>query len=82
MQQAIVTTFHGPSERRGSRIIARTGKISIVHAIDHSFSVYKNHDLACKKMLKKLGMPENTSIASADLLAGKSRVHIVSEALK
>jgi hypothetical protein len=53
--QAITTKYHGPSNVRGSRIIARAQAGSIVHGYDHALNPEQNHAAAARKLVEKLG---------------------------
>lgn len=53
--QAITTTYHGPTNTRGSRITARcdAGKIAVPY--DCSRNIADNHEAAAAALLRKLG---------------------------
>ena len=53
--QAIETEYRGPTNTRGSRIIARAqaGRISVPY--DHALSIQENHDAAARAFIAKLG---------------------------
>lgn len=53
--QAIRTTYHGPTNTRGARIVAKcdTGQITTPYRYD--LSVEENHRAACDKLREKLG---------------------------
>ena len=53
--QAIVTTYHGPTDRRGSRITARCAAGRITVAWDHALGVGANHAAACAALVARLG---------------------------
>ena len=59
--QTIKTKYHGPTDKRGTRIIARASggydqrhATSIVHNYDHIYDAEDNHRLAAEKLLKAL----------------------------
>lgn len=54
MSQAISTTYKGPTDNRGSRIIAKCGARTILVAWDHALGVYENHQAACKQLCELL----------------------------
>lgn len=53
--QAIETEYRGPTNTRGSRIIARAqaGRISVPY--DHALDFDENHDAAARALVVKLG---------------------------
>ena len=53
--QAIETEYRGPTNTRGSHIIARAqaGRISVPY--DHALSVEENHDAAMRAFVEKWG---------------------------
>ena len=53
--QAIETEYRGPTNTRGSRIIARAqaGRISVPY--DHALSVEANHDAAARALVAEWG---------------------------
>lgn len=53
--QAITTKYHGPTDRRGSRIIARADAGSVQFSYDHSLNVEGNHAAAAATLAAKLG---------------------------
>ena len=55
MRQAIVTKFVGPTNCRGSRIIAKAdaGKITVEY--DHALNGDQNHLIAAQKLAEKFG---------------------------
>lgn len=55
MPQAIVTTFHGPTNRRPARITARVEAGSVTLSCDLSLNADGNHDAACVALLRKMG---------------------------
>jgi len=52
--QAIETTYFGPTNTRGSRVVAKcqAGKVSV--SWDYALSVEENHDAAAKALASKL----------------------------
>ena len=55
--QAITTTYHGPTDTRGSRITARCEAGSITVPYDHS--AYDAHTVAFVALVKKLGWQDH-----------------------
>lgn len=55
---AIVTKFVGPTNHRGSRVIARCIDTRITHSWDHRLNPDGNHMAAARKLADKLGWPE------------------------
>jgi hypothetical protein len=53
--QAIVTTYCGPTNTQGSRIIAKCQAGRIVHHFDYGLGVEGNHHAAAEKLVRKLG---------------------------
>jgi len=53
--QAIRTRYYGPSNVRGSRIIAKCEAGSIVMAYNHALGIWENHATAAAMLLEKLG---------------------------
>ena len=54
MRQAITTKFRGPTDHRGSRIIARADAGSVVVPYDHALDVLANHASAAEALATKL----------------------------
>lgn len=52
--QAITTRYIGPTDRRGSRIIARCDGGSVQHAYDHALSADGNHRQAVLTLCHRL----------------------------
>jgi len=57
---AIVTRYHGPTNTRGSRIVARTRHFRVVVAYDHSLSLTQNHLRAADALSSTLGWEGRT----------------------
>lgn len=55
MRQAIQTTYRGPTDHRGSRIIARCDAGRVVVPWDHAIGVGENHEAAARALASKLG---------------------------
>lgn len=55
MRQAIVTKFHGPTDRRGYRVSAKAdaGRVSL--SWSHSKGIEWNHAAAARALAEKLG---------------------------
>lgn len=54
-RQAIVTSFHGPTNTLGSRISATAPAGRVYVPYDHSFSSERNHELAAEALCEKFG---------------------------
>lgn len=52
--QAIQTKYHGPSNVRGSRIIARASAGSVIVGYDHRLDIEENHKAAAHALAVKL----------------------------
>jgi hypothetical protein len=54
MSQAIVTTYHGPTNHSGARVTAKAwaGRVSVSY--DHSLTGEQNHHAAAKALVDKL----------------------------
>jgi hypothetical protein len=54
--KAIVTRYHGPTDRRGSRIAADDGDGNrIVVSYDHALDGEENHRMAAEALKSKMG---------------------------
>lgn len=54
--KSISTTYHGPTNRRGSRIIADDGDGNrVIKGYDHALNVDGNHAAACRALVEKMG---------------------------
>ncbi len=53
--QAITTKFRGPTDTRGSRVIARAAAGSLTHAWDYALDYEGNHTAAARALAEKLG---------------------------
>jgi hypothetical protein len=53
--QAIQTTYHGPTNTRGARIVARCDAGRLTVAWDYALSIERNHDAAAIALARKLG---------------------------
>lgn len=58
--QSIIVKFHGPTETRGSRYIARCDGGSVVMPADHSMNPEGNSDAAARLLMRKLGWHEGS----------------------
>jgi len=63
--QAIVTTYKGPTDRSGSRIIARADAGRVVFPYDYSLNIDGNHNAAREKLCVKLGWTEGKWVAGS-----------------
>ena len=55
MRQAIVTRYYGPTDHRGSRVIARACAGSATVPWDHALDCEANHTAAAQALADKLG---------------------------
>lgn len=53
--QAISTKFHGPTNSRGSRIIAKCAAGRLTFDYQHQHNSQMNHDLAAQALATKMG---------------------------
>lgn len=53
--QAITTTFRGPTNHRGARIIAKAQAGRLTLPWDHDLDVQENHERAAKAFVEKFG---------------------------
>lgn len=53
--QAITTKYVGPTNTRGSRIIAKAAAGSLSVGYDHGLNLDENHSAAAQALVKKLG---------------------------
>ncbi len=52
--QAIITTFHGPTNTRGSRYSAKCEAMTIYLSADHALSADENHKRACDELCARM----------------------------
>src|SRR6476659_7189825 len=57
-RQAITTSFRGPSDKRGSRIVAKCEALRISVECDDALSVQDNHAAAALELMRRLGWDE------------------------
>lgn len=55
MRQAIQTTYKGPTNYRGSRVIARCDAGRVVVPWDYALNASANHEAAARALASKLG---------------------------
>jgi len=53
--QAIVTKYHGPANRRGSRISAKAEAGKIILPYDHTLDAGANHKAAAQALVERYG---------------------------
>lgn len=53
--QAIETKWQGPTDRRGSRVLARADAAKLTVQWDHALNVQDNHRAAAEALARKLG---------------------------
>lgn len=74
--QSIFTKYHGPTDRRGSRIKATaSGGESITVGVDNSLSDEANHHAAAVALCKKLGW--SGKLVSGGGPRGKGNVYVM-----
>lgn len=72
--KAIITTYHGPAERRGSRIIASDSDNNrVVLSYDPAISSDDNHDAAARALCVKKGWIEHDLVRGEIRIGGKLR---------
>lgn len=75
--QSIFTKYHGPTNKRGSRIKATaSGGASITISVDNAMSVEKNHDAAAIALCKKIGW-EKCKLVKGGGERGKGNVYVM-----
>lgn len=52
-RQAITTTFHGPTDTKGSRVTARAAAGSCTVECEDSYSIEDNHAAAARKLAER-----------------------------
>ena len=77
MRQAIETRFLGPTDHRGSRIVAKcqAGKFTVGY--DYALSSERNHEKAAMALASKLGW--SGSLIGGGSADGKGYVFVFSE---
>jgi hypothetical protein len=85
--QAIVTTYCGPTNTKGSRIIARCQAGSVTHHYDYALNTERNHHAAAEKLIRKLGWtPDQGKGYAGQWVAGhlpnnKSNVYVLASGM-
>lgn len=76
--QAIVTKYHGPTNRRGSRVSATAAAGRVYLEWDDALSSDANHDAAAKALAEKMGWLGDRygRLVSGHLPDGVSNVHV------
>lgn len=64
LRQAIVTTYHGPSNVRGSRVKARSHAKSIYLDWDDALDIQGNHAKAAQALQLKEGLTRPSEVSS------------------
>lgn len=54
-RQGIVTRYHGPTDRKGSRISATCDAGRVIVSYDHALNSFRNHREAARALAIKLG---------------------------
>jgi hypothetical protein len=75
--QAIVTTFHGPTNHRGSRIIAKCDAARRTYSWDYTLGVEANHEHAAIALATELGWLERLTIRSGALPGQSGYAHVL-----
>jgi hypothetical protein len=70
MRQAIATAFHGPTDHRGSRIIARCEAGSLTWECDDALHVRENHIAAALALAGKLGWLDHCDMVGGGVRGG------------
>lgn len=78
MNRCIVTKYHGPTNTRGSRVIATAYGKRVTFPWDHAEDAHMNHAMAAAYAASKLGWLDGTSWERHDATApnGYDRVHL------
>lgn len=61
-RQAITTSYRGPTDTRGSRVIARCEAKSISVPWDHALDIGANHAAAALQLMDQLGWSEHNEL--------------------
>lgn len=79
MNRCITTKYAGPTNTRGSRIIATAYGKRVTFPWDHAESVEDNHAMAAVYAARKLGWNDGMTWAHHTAVApdGHSRVHVL-----
>lgn len=77
MAQAIVTRYKGPSNVRGSRIIATADAKRKIYHYDYSLGYEANHDLAAKTLAESLGWLDGWELAGGSLPGNGGNVYVL-----
>jgi len=78
IRQAIVTTFYGPTNTRGSRIKAQCYAKTMWFSWDHALEVTENHRQAAARLAFRLGWVEPGATINGGSLPGKGFVWMIS----
>src|SRR5262245_58644364 len=70
MRQAIVTRYRGPTDHRGSRVIARCEAGRLVWDWDHSLDAVGNHHAAAEALAKRLGWLKDSHLVGGGMPGG------------
>lgn len=68
--QAIITKYFGPTNSRGSRLVAKCEAGSITVPYDHALDTEGNHRAAAKALCNKLGWKPNGTNRYAKMVCG------------
>jgi hypothetical protein len=75
--QAIVTTFLGPTNTKGSRVVAKCDAKRIVFAWDHGRGTTENHEAAARILLSVLGWDKRNRLVSGSLPGNNGYCHVM-----
>lgn len=77
IRQAIVTTFHGPTNTKGSRVKAQCDAKTMWFSWDHALGVTENHHRAAALLAAYLGWVEPGAPIKGGSLPGKGMAWIL-----
>jgi len=69
-RQAITTSFRGPSDKRGSRIVAKCEALRISVGCDDALDIPSNHAAAALQLMARLGWDERNDLVMGGTSAG------------
>jgi hypothetical protein len=77
--QAIETKWQGPTNTKGSRIVARCDARRLVVSWDHSLNVVENHRAAAEKLAASLGWQNDDTRMVGGGLGGNGYVWVFAD---
>lgn len=66
----VITSYRGPTNTKGSRIIARSEHTKITIPYDHDLGIAENHRQAAETLRQRLNYPEAAVMLSGELPNG------------